>query len=123
LCRDPSTGAVFAERELGDKKFLDYIRAFGIFEATGIDLAGEEVPRNAELKKGHQVSFATAAFGQGIEMTPLQMVRAFSVIANSGKLAEPYLVEKTENSRGEVVEFEPEIAKDNIILPDILFGL
>jgi len=88
-----NTGAVFAERELGHKNFLDYIEKFGIFEETGVDLWGEISPANRELKQGRDVNYATASFGQGIEMTPLQLVRAFCAIANGGKLVRPHLVE------------------------------
>ncbi len=101
-----NTGAVFAESELGHKKFLEYINRFGIFEKTGIDLEGEITPRNAEFKKGYEINYATASFGQGIEMTPIQLVRAFSAIANGGKLVKPY-----------VVESAPEISDNNVISP------
>jgi len=101
-----NTGAVFAETELGHKKFLEYVTNFGIFEKTGIDLQGETAPQNTEFKKGYEINYATASFGQGIEMTPLQLVRAFSAIANGGKLVKPYLVET-----------EQEISNNNIISP------
>jgi len=89
-----NTGAVFAESQLGHAKFSDYIKKFGIFEKTLIDIAGEVLSSNKEFKKGYEVSFATASFGQGVEMTPIQLVRAFSIIANGGKLIKPYLVEQ-----------------------------
>lgn len=87
-----NTGVVFAERKLGHAKFLDYVKEFGIFQATNIGLAGEVFSRNTEFQKGYEINFATAAFGQGIEMTPLQIVRAFSAIANSGVPAQPHIV-------------------------------
>jgi stage V sporulation protein D (sporulation-specific penicillin-binding protein) len=97
-----NTGAVFAGNKLPRDVFLDYIEKFGVFEKTGIDVQGEIRSTNEELKKGYEVNFATAAFGQGIEMTPIQLVRAFSAIANEGKLIKPYLVNQIINS-GEVV--------------------
>ena len=87
-----NTGAVFVEQQMGHKTFLDYIEKFGIFEKTGIDLSGEVFSENREFKKGYEINFATASFGQGIEMTPVQLARAFGVIANSGKLVNPRLV-------------------------------
>ncbi len=101
-----NTGAVFAESTLGHKKFLEYITRFGVFEKTGINLQGEISSKNAEFKKGYEINYATASFGQGIEMTPIQLVRAFSVIANGGKLVKPYLIEQ-----------EPEIGNNSIISP------
>lgn len=86
-----NTGAVFVERKLGHDLFLHYLEKFGIFEKTGIDLP-EIYSENKEFKKGYEINFATASFGQGIEMTPLQIVRAISAIANGGKLIKPYLL-------------------------------
>ena len=94
-----NTGAVFAERQIDHQIFLDYIEKFGFFEPTGIDLQGEVFSTNSNLKKGYEVNFATASFGQGIEITSMQLVRAFSAIANGGRLIKPYLVESlAENS-------------------------
>ena len=95
-----NTGAVFAEQQLGHERFLDYIKKFGIFEPTEIGLAGEVYSKNREFQKGYEINFATASFGQGIEMTPLQFVRAFSALANNGTPVEPFLVEKIIDSKG-----------------------
>ena len=92
LERSINTGAVFVESQIGHNVFLDYIEKFGIFENTGIDLPYETSSANEELKKGYEINFATAAFGQGIAMTPIQLVRAFCAIANGGKLITPHLV-------------------------------
>lgn len=89
-----NTGAVFVEKQIGHDAFLDYIEKFGIFDKTGIDLPEEVFSENKEFKKGYEINFATAAFGQGIEMTPIQLARAFSAIANGGKLVTPYLSEE-----------------------------
>ncbi|MFH1451296.1 MAG: penicillin-binding protein 2 [bacterium] len=88
-----NTGAVFAERQVGQEKFLEYLERFGFFEPTGIDLQGEVFSENKNLKAGREINYATAAFGQGIEITPMQMFRAFCAIANGGKLVQPHLVE------------------------------
>jgi len=102
-----NTGAVFAESQLGHKEFLEYITRFGVFEKTGIDLSGEIFSQNAEFKKGYEINYATASFGQGIEMTPMQLARAFCAIANGGKLVKPYVVEQ-----------DQEIGNNNIISPE-----
>ncbi len=86
-----NTGAVFAEKTLGHERFLEYIERFKFFQPTGIDLQGEGFSENKEFKKGYEINFATASFGQGIEITPIQMIRAFSAIANGGKLVNPHL--------------------------------
>jgi len=89
-----NTGAVFAERELGHELFLKYLNDFAFFKPTGIDLQEEIFSENKEFKNGYEINFATASFGQGIEITPIQFARAFCVIANGGKLIQPYIVEK-----------------------------
>ncbi|MCK4781366.1 penicillin-binding protein 2 [Candidatus Parcubacteria bacterium] len=88
-----NTGAVFAESQVGHNIFLDYLEKFGFFNSTDIDLQGESYSQNKELKKGYEINFATASYGQGIEMTPIQLARAFSSIANGGKIIKPYIVE------------------------------
>jgi len=109
-----NSGAVFAEKQLGHELFLDYLNRFEFFKPTGIDLQGEEFSENKEFKKGYEINFATASFGQGIEITPIQLVRAFSAIANGGKLVRPYVVEKI-LKESKVTETEPEISSEEII--------
>ncbi len=94
LERSINTGAVFAGRELGHKSFLEYSERFGLFARTDIDLQGETFSNNSNLKKGYEINFATASFGQGIEVTPIQLIQAFSAIANGGKATKPFMVEK-----------------------------
>jgi cell division protein FtsI (penicillin-binding protein 3)/stage V sporulation protein D (sporulation-specific penicillin-binding protein) len=96
-----NTGAVFAQRQLGENLFLKYIDKFGFFEPTGIDIK-ENYPENKEIKNGREINFATASFGQGIAMTSIQLVRAYCAIANGGELLNPYLVEKVITQSGEV---------------------
>lgn len=118
-----NTGAVFAESQLGHKNFLNYIEQFGIFEKTGIDLKGEILPSNEEFGQGREINFATASYGQGIEMTPIQLARIFCAVANGGKLVKPYLVEKIKNSDNEVIEIQPEISDERIISSATAFKL
>jgi len=114
LEKSVNTGAVFAENQVGHNKFLEYLDKFGFFSSTQIDIQGEVFSENRELKKGYEVNFATAAFGQGIEITPMQLVRGFSAIANGGRLIEPYVVDKIVNSEGQTNEVEPSFS-DRII--------
>jgi cell division protein FtsI (penicillin-binding protein 3)/stage V sporulation protein D (sporulation-specific penicillin-binding protein) len=101
-----NTGAVFAREQLGDDKFLEYIEKFGIFEPTGIDLPGEAYSQNRELRQGREINLATAAFGQGVEMTQLQLLRAYSAFANRGKMAEPFLVKERLKEQRQVLSPE-----------------
>src|SRR3989338_6547118 len=75
------------------QRFLN-IYNFGINKKTGIDVQGEVSSRNEALKTGSEFGLATASFGQGIEMTPMQLVKAFCAFANGGRGPKPYMVEK-----------------------------
>jgi cell division protein FtsI/penicillin-binding protein 2 len=96
-----NTGAVFAEQQIDHKTFFSYIDKFGFTEKTGVDIQGEVYSHNDNLKNGPDMNFATASFGQGIELTPMQIARGFCAIANGGKLVKPYIVEKIINGNDE----------------------
>jgi cell division protein FtsI/penicillin-binding protein 2 len=109
-----NTGVVFAERKTGDEIFKKYIDAFGFGRQTGIDLAGEASGNISNLKSGREINFATASFGQGIAVTPLQMASAISAIANGGKLMKPYLVDKIVYADGQEKKTEPAVIRQVI---------
>jgi cell division protein FtsI/penicillin-binding protein 2 len=96
-----NTGAVFAEQQISHLTFFDYLDKFGFMGKTGIDLQGEVYSRNDLLKNGPDVEFATASFGQGIELTPIQIARGFCAIANGGRLVKPFIVERIVSKTGE----------------------
>ena len=117
-----NTGVMFAESKIGDQKFYDYLKTFGFFEDTGVDLAGEVSSSNQEIKKDlinhtSEVTFGNAAFGQGVGMTPLQMIRSFSTVINGGKLMKPYIVSKITKA-GQEKDVQPTVVKENVIAPD-----
>lgn len=108
-----NTGAVFAQQQLGNNDFMKYLERFGIFEPTKID-TNEIYSANEAFKKGYEINFATAAFGQGIEMTPMQLVKAYSALINGGKLVKPYIAERIVGE-GETELIEPKILKENVV--------
>jgi cell division protein FtsI/penicillin-binding protein 2 len=108
-----NTGAVFVEELIPHHVFLDYLKKFGFFEETGIDLP-ETYSENNELNAGHDISFATASFGQGIGITPIQLIRAFSAIANGGKLAKPYVAVAQDGGGDQIIS--PETASKVIAM-------
>lgn len=86
-----NVGASFVATELGQEKFRDYFtKLFGT--KTGIDLPGEGRALTANLSTKQQVNFDNMSFGQGIAVTPVQMIRALGAIANGGSMVEPHLV-------------------------------
>lgn len=86
-------GAVYAESKVGNRQFYEYLKRFGFGMPTNIDLPDEVSGslRNLEKKDTRQIDFATASFGQGTAVTPLQLVNAFAAIANGGLLMRPYV--------------------------------
>ncbi len=116
-----NTGAVFVEQQISHDVFFSYIDKFGFTEKTGIDLRGEVSSHNDSLKSGPDMNYATASFGQGIELTPLQIARGFCAIANGGKLVRPYIVEKIVNGK-DGTDARPEIS-DPIITQQTLSQL
>lgn len=91
--RSLNTGAAFAEARLGHEKFKSYLKDLGFSDKTGIDLPGElnGDMRRLMSKDVRAIAFATASYGQGIAVTPLQVLTSISAIANGGKLMRPYV--------------------------------
>lgn len=86
-----NVGASWIATQLGQEKFHDYFtKIFG--QKTGIDLPNETGALLGNLSKPQQIGYDTAAFGQGIAVTPMQMIRALGAIANGGAMVEPHLV-------------------------------
>lgn len=92
-----NTGAVFAQREMGPDIFYDYLVKFGLGELTKITLPGEVRGSLNNLTNGKDIDFATASFGQGVSVTPIQLITAISAIANGGKLMKPIILEDEES--------------------------
>ncbi len=90
-----NTGAIFVMRQIGQKVFTKYVEKYGFGQKTGIELGAESPGDISSLlqKKVPQIDAATASFGQGIAVTPLQMVMSYQAIANGGVLMKPYVVE------------------------------
>jgi cell division protein FtsI/penicillin-binding protein 2 len=104
-----NTGVIFVEKSVGNKNFSQYVNRFGFGEISGIDLPGESAGNFNNLKSiNSDIQFFTASFGQGITATPLQMVNAFSVIANGGILMKPQIVDKIVFPNGKEEDVAPQ---------------
>ncbi len=99
LVHSDNVGMVGVAKRLGRSQMLDYLRKFGIGQVTGIDLQDENVPLLRPDTAWSEVDLATTAFGQGIAITPLQMLRAVSAIANGGELPVPRLAAEPEKAQ------------------------
>ena len=98
---------------LGAEKFYDYLEDFGFLEATGIDMQGESKinPVSAGLIWSREkftsangiTNLATASFGQGLQVTPIQLITAASAVINGGHLMKPYVMSSITDPDGNVV--------------------
>lgn len=111
-----NTGAVFAGQLIPKRTFKKYLEKFGLSKKTGIDLEGEARGDISNLKNMRDIEYATAFFGQGIAITPIELVAALSAIANQGKLTRPYLVEKFIYPDGREKTTEPKVVDQVISL-------
>ncbi len=105
-----NVGAATLTTNLGAERFYDYVKRFGFGQTTGIDLPYESpgimrVPGDGSWREG---DLGTNAFGQGIAVTPIQMITAVAAVANDGVLPRPHVVERIEQDGQIITEFHPE---------------
>jgi cell division protein FtsI/penicillin-binding protein 2 len=114
-----NTGAAHVSTLLGPGRFYDYVTRFGFGDKTGVDLEGE-VP-GAVRRQGdpewHESDLGTNAFGQGIAVTPIQMVVAVGAIANHGYMMQPYVVEQM--IQGDRVSHVKQVAVRQVVREDV----
>ena len=107
ILHSDNVGMVFVSRKLGKTRMLDYFRKFGLGKPTGVDLQEESSPDLRPDADWYDIDWATAAFGQGIALTRIQMLTAVNALANNGMLINPRIV--TAVSRGkELSEIPPQ---------------
>jgi cell division protein FtsI/penicillin-binding protein 2 len=92
LEKSSNVGMVYIGKKLGNNKILQYLDRFGFNSITGIDLQGEAKNYLKSNNQWYPIDYATVTFGQGIAVTPIQMIAAFSSLINGGKLLQPHLV-------------------------------
>ncbi len=108
LQKSNNIGTYCLGRQLGSKRFYEYLHRYGFGKKTGIQLSGESsgLARNTN----NEVDFSRATFGYASNVTPLQLACAYSVIASDGKLRKPHIVRSLIANDGTVVEdFKPEV--------------
>lgn len=109
ITKSSNIGAAKVGIRLGEQKLYHYITDFGFGSRTGIPLPGEVSGIVHPVEKWTKVSIAQIPMGQGIAVTPLQMVMAMGAIANHGVLMRPMLVDRLENSDGKIVaKYQPQ---------------
>lgn len=108
IVNSDNVGMAFVGKKLGVDRLYNYLKLFGFGEKSGIDLQGEFSPKVREKNKWSEIDLATASFGQGIAVTPIQMVRAVSAIANKGVMVRPHVVRKIVSKDWEKVVYPNE---------------
>jgi len=108
--------------QIGPELFLEYMRGFGLFETTGIDLNGETMglwwPEEDWVNwaaNGNFSSLAAASFGQTFTLTPIRLVTAISALTNGGYIIEPYVVERVVGRDGTVVRENETIVRRQVV--------
>lgn len=111
LAKSLNVGAATLSWRLGATRFYNGMANFGFGHPTGIDLQGEVsgVMRVPGDEGFYDANLAVNAFGQGISVTPLQMVVAFGALANDGLIMQPHMVRMRVNPDGSQTTFEPTV--------------
>jgi cell division protein FtsI/penicillin-binding protein 2 len=104
-------------KKLGRKLFYNELRRFGFGAITGIELDNELPGDLKPWRNWSDALLATAAYGQGVSATPLQMITAFAALANGGKLMHPTIIDEVRNSDGTVDVTQPHVI-DQVIKPE-----
>ncbi|NTV41136.1 MAG: penicillin-binding protein 2 [Candidatus Moranbacteria bacterium] len=104
-----NTGVIYIQKLVGNKLFADYVKRFGFGQKTGIDLPGELAGNLLNLNNSKiTINFFTASFGQGISVTPIQLVTAYGALANGGTLMKPQIIDEIHYSDGQVEKIASE---------------
>lgn len=113
LVKSSNIGAYKFALQLGANRFFDYVDRYGFGWPTGIQLTGESsgIARNT----GNAVDFSRASYGYALNVTPLQMACAYSVIGGDGRLLKPRIVKSLVANDGTVVEtYPPEVVRQAV---------
>lgn len=101
-----NVGAATVGRKLGTETLREYFVRFGFGSLGGIDLEGEDTGVVRSAEDWREIDLLTASFGQGISVTPLQILSAFATIANNGLRMRPYIVKEI-RERNKVINIKP----------------
>lgn len=131
-----NTGMGYIGIKVGPELLMKQLRAFGFLKKTGIELSVEEtgIPFNKKDSDLVDIETANTAIGQGIAITPIQLVQAFGALANDGKMMQPHIVKGIYNPDGSVYKemdikevgtpIKPKVAEEitNILEQEISAG-
>jgi cell division protein FtsI/penicillin-binding protein 2 len=116
LQKSNNNGTCNLGRQLGSKRFYQYMSRYGLGRKTGIQLSGESL--GSARNTGNEVDFSRACFGYATSVTPLQLACAYSVIAGDGNLRQPHIVKALVANDGTVVEEFPPVVVNPVLKPE-----
>ncbi|MFC4354367.1 penicillin-binding transpeptidase domain-containing protein [Chryseomicrobium palamuruense] len=104
--RSSNVAMAYLLERLGDDVFIDYIKAFGFGEKTGIELPNEAA---GIISDRYPINRLTTAYGQGTTVTPLQLIQGMTAIANEGTMYQPFIIDKVvdPNTGENLLDHEP----------------
>jgi len=109
ICNSCNPALMQIAERIGNNDFFRFVEAFGFRDLTGIDLPGEANGVFFTAENFNEVQLATTSFGQGLQVTPLQVASFVSAICNGGTLYKPHLVKQMTDQEGNVIKtVEPE---------------
>ena len=121
--KSSNIGTVKAASLLGPARMYKYMKAFGFYEKTGIDLPGEVAGMNRPVSKWSKVSMYAIPMGQEVTVTAIQLALAIAVIADNGYITQPRIVKEIVDENGETVKkFPPKIVR-KVISPETAYRM
>ena len=111
IAKSSNLGTIVASQQMSDMTMYNYFRKFGFGQMSGVNLPGESDGILKNGKEWTKANHATIAFGQGISVTAMQMVRAVGAIANAGKMCEPSVVSATSDADGKEIKIPAKASK------------
>ncbi len=112
LVYSSNIGAAKLAMQLGENRLYSYIKQLGFGDRTGIDLPGEIVGMVHPTNQWTKISITRIPMGQGVAVTPIQMVMAMGAIANNGKLMMPQIIHSiTDEQNNTIADFPPVVVR------------
>jgi len=120
LQHSSNLGSAYIAGKVGADRYYDMLRQFGIGTPTGIDLPGEEagIVNWSSNPQWRPINLSTNAYGQGITVTPIQMISAVAAVVNGGKLMKPYVVSQLSRD-GQVVKRNDPTVVRQVVSPQV----
>ncbi len=115
LQKSNNNGTCNLGRQLGARRFYDYLHRYGFGQKTGIQLSSESA--GSARNTGNEVDFSRACFGYAANVTPLQLACAYSVIAGDGKLRKPLIIKSLIANDGTLVEDFSSVVMAEVLKP------